>query len=274
MKKITVLLFSILSVFSYAQTNWSLEPNIEKNNYFLLEGTIGDYPITMYLERTYNFCGEHQNNSWNARGLRGWYYYDKIKKKIPLVGAMKCSDPNYFTKIYVPENILDTLNSTTCELNNYKELFESNKCFSFDKMSWESKSSNKYLPVQLSDKHSFSYETDVTLSLQLAGLELADFNLTELTKNILIDKVEVVSKKELNTDFYAIIKFSNRSNPGSNGGGQCGAGVEKFLGFMKINNELELEDFYFYETHSCVKYVEEGRYIYDVDFPEKGIMEK
>ena len=271
---VVIFLFFILPTFTDAQTDWNLEPTIKKNDYFLLEGKISDYPITMYLERTNKFCGEHQNNNWNARGLKGWYYYDKIKKKIPLVGAMKCSDPNYFTKIYVPENLLDTLNNTTCSLENYKELFESNKCFSFDEMLWASKNNNKYLPVYLNEKHAFSYETDVVLSFRLNGLELADFNLTELTENILIDKVEVVSKKELDANFYAIIKFSNRSNPSSNGGGQCGAGVEGFLGFIKINDELELEEFNFYETHSCVKYVEEGKYIYDVDFPEKGVFEK
>lgn len=46
-------------------------------------GTIANkYPITMYLK-----FEEYSPENWLSYSVSGWYYYDNVKKKIPLVGV-------------------------------------------------------------------------------------------------------------------------------------------------------------------------------------------
>lgn len=46
-------------------------------------GSIGEkYPITMYLK-----FEEYSPENWLSYSVSGWYYYDNVKKKIPLVGV-------------------------------------------------------------------------------------------------------------------------------------------------------------------------------------------
>lgn len=42
----------------------------------------GKYPITMYLK-----FEEYSPENWLSYSVSGWYYYDHVKKKIPLVGV-------------------------------------------------------------------------------------------------------------------------------------------------------------------------------------------
>lgn len=75
---IIVLTFLLISLNIFAQTNWYFEPKIERNNHYLLEGSIADkYSITMYLERD-GFClYEYRGNI--VYRLKGWYYYNNRK---------------------------------------------------------------------------------------------------------------------------------------------------------------------------------------------------
>ena len=124
-------------LLAFAQTEWKFQPKVEKNEFYLLEGKIDDkYPITMYLKQTWDFCGAGNNNNRKARGLTGWYEYSKVGKKIPLIGSISGSDPDHFIKLFVPNNLLDTVNSATCELNNYKETFTA-ESFQFTELSWK-----------------------------------------------------------------------------------------------------------------------------------------
>ena len=276
MKPILILIIQLIIVGATAsQSNWDLKPKIEKEDYFLLKGNIGEkYPITMYLTYSWDYCGKRKDNRWNARGLKGWYYYDKLKKKIPLVGAMKCSDPNHFTKLFVSENILDTVHGQTCNVEYYKEMFTNESCFFFEKMRWEQSGKNGALPVHLKTVHDFSWKTNVTIVLELNELEIRSFNLTELTENEFIENVQILTKKATDNYFYSIIKFGHPTNPGSSGSGHCGAGYERYIGFLEINNELESEKFEYYKTSSCLEYIDEEKYGYEVDFPAKGIIIK
>jgi len=81
-KALSVLIILIWGLAVKAQSEWKFQPNFEKNEFYLFEGIIDEkYPIEMYLEQTWDFCGIGNNNRWKARGLKGWYRYTKIGKK-------------------------------------------------------------------------------------------------------------------------------------------------------------------------------------------------
>jgi len=54
-----------MSVNIFAQSDWHFETKIERNNHYLLEGSIADkYPITMFLEPC-KHCDMETRNRWN-----------------------------------------------------------------------------------------------------------------------------------------------------------------------------------------------------------------
>lgn len=69
----TFTLFFMLNSFLYCQNNWEFSSRIERNNFYLLEGNIDNkYPIRMYLEETWDYCG-NGNAKWDPRIVKGWY---------------------------------------------------------------------------------------------------------------------------------------------------------------------------------------------------------
>lgn len=103
-------------------------------------------------------------------------------------------------------------------------------------------------------------------------MEFFSFNLSNATENKYIDAVNVLSSKVFDNNFYLIFSFEHMSNPGSIGLGNCGAGVEEYLGFLHINESFEVVDFNYYLTESCGHFIEQ-EYYYDKEFPENGIKE-
>lgn len=268
------MLICFFGLKAHAQLNWQFEPKIEQNEFYLLTGEIDDkYPIEMYLVKTWEFCGESNNNRWNARGLRGWYQYEKVRKKIPLIGSMKYDDPEYFVKLYVPANPLDTIDGKTCSVKGFKEEFLAENCCSIKEMKWRMADKEVFLPVDLEERHNFSWATDATITLKIEKLEFTEINLTSLTGIEYIQSIEILTAKEIGNEFYAIIQFGHMTNPGSSGSGHCGAGYEKFIGFIKIDDSLELDKFEFHQTESCLNYIPEDLYSFDKDNPENGIKE-
>jgi len=78
------LIFFILIFIQTKLVSQNDFPKIEKitTNERMLHGYLAKkYPITIYL-KLHKFSGFHRR----INKLKGWYYYDKIKTKIPLVG--------------------------------------------------------------------------------------------------------------------------------------------------------------------------------------------
>ena len=130
-----------------------------------------------------------------------------------------------------------------------------------------------FLSVDLEEKHSYSWATDATITLEIEKLEFTEINLTFLTGIEHIQSIEILSSKEIENEFYAIIEFGHMTNPGSNGRGYCGAGYENFIGFIKVDDSLELEEFEFRQTTSCLKDIPENLYSFNKNNPENGIKE-
>ncbi len=254
-----------------AQSTWSFQPHIESHNFYLFKGKIdGKYPIKLYLEHTWRYCGSGNNNRWKARGLVGWYTYDNIGKKIPLIGSINGGHANEFIKVYVPHRLLDTIDNETCELEDYEEKFNSDS-YKFSSLQWQTKKMDTAYSVILEPIHEFSWTTNATIGLQLTGIEVLDIDLSKLSQIEFIETVEILSAKEINNCFYALIEVAHMTNPASSGSGHCGAGYERYIVFLKVNGALELEQFEIHQTWSCLTYIPEDKFSFDIAYPENGI---
>jgi hypothetical protein len=283
---IIVLTFLLTSLHIFAQTNWCFEPKIERNNHYLFEGSIaGKYPITMYLEKD-GFCSFESRWDYAYR-LKGWYYYNNRKIKLPLIGAQKYYDMDgvsqYKTTLYVPTNILkDDIRENACDLEKFNEIFVSDD--SLGSMHWKTGKHQSFLPVKLKEICRPSPETKAFILLYIRDIEMVSFNLTDNLKGLkdtyndfdgdynYIDQIEIKSSKEIDNDFYLIFSFSQPSVPGSNGFGHCGAGYEEYLGFLHISS-FEVKEFKYAQTFSCFGGIS-TEYTFDTDVPEKGITVK
>ncbi|MEL7421984.1 MAG: hypothetical protein AAFN81_03285 [Bacteroidota bacterium] len=262
---------TVLIAQEATNSDWSFEIQIEENEYYLFDGMINErYPIEMYLQLGWNFCGENDNNRWNARQLDGWYLYKKVGKKIPLVGSIKYGNPDPFIRLYVPATLEDQPHEVTCDLDDYKEVFTATG-YDFEDLFWQTRDMGEPYPVNLNLIHDLSWETATRIDFKWRGMELASFDLSTQSGVEYIQWADVLAAKKMGNDFYAIIEFGHLSIPGSTGSGYCGAGIETYLAFLKLNEQLEWETFEFHHTESCIEEIPEGTVTYDVNFPERGI---
>ena len=210
MKKVILITFLIFLCFElFSQAEWQFTTEIKRNNHYLLEGIIAEkYPITMYLEENGFFC--NFENRWNySYGIKGWYYYNNIKKKIPLLGSVEYRENEYSVKLFVPINTLDTINRKTCEIENYREVFIADECCSFTSMKWKMTNKKDWSDVSLKLIEAINYETDVKIKLEINNMEFFSFNLSNATENKYIDTVNFLSSKTYNNNFYLIFSFEH-----------------------------------------------------------------
>ena len=280
---ITVLILLLTSSNIFAQTQWQFKSKIEQNNSYLFEGTIGRYPITMYLEKD-GYC--FLSNRWNyGYRLKGWYSYNNRNIKLPLIGSEVYNGADgaddFKITLYVPINVLDSINMETCDLKKFREIFVSD-C-SFETIQWRMNNSKSSLPVNLKTIRSPSPQTEAFISLYIRDVEMFTFNLTDKLTDLkdvyqlsieanYIESIELISSKAIDNDFYLIFSFSHPSIPSliDRSRGYCGAGYEGYLGFLHISS-FEVKNFKYVQTYSCFSFIEE-EYTFDENAPEKGIM--
>lgn len=271
---LAALLAYSLAGYSQGTPDWNFEYHIEAHKFYTLKGKIdGKHAIFMQLCDTGTLCGHPGGNQWKSKGLRGWYQYERIGTKIPLVGSFNQNDRFSGIKLFVPHSVFDTISENTCSLENYREIFINESEADFTKLNWKTAASKAYKPVSLEALHDYSYKTTATIDLEIGGIIYKSVNLTKLSGLEYINDIREVARKQAGDHFYLIFRFRQLSNPASRGGGQCGAGVEEYLGFLHVNDNLELEEFKYIQTNSCWKYIPEDNVEYDVNRPEKGIRE-
>lgn len=269
---------SILAIFITASCNllaqrkWSFETKIDFNTYSSYKGTInGKYPITMYLEESYETCTEDYRRS-TPRKVYGWYMYDKVGVKIPLVGHVCYADIcDNVLELFAPEDPVDYAFDENCKIIGAKEVFRQNADSHL--FEWQMKNGEKY-PVELTPVHKSSFVTNANLLLKINNIEIESFNINKLAENDWIDSMEILASKRVNDKFHLIFKFSHQSNPGSFGFGMCGAGTEDFVAHMVVNNEFKAESFSKIQVASCVNSFDDVEVAYDPEHPELGIAVK
>lgn len=121
-------------------------------------------------------------------------------------------------------------------------------------------------------KHPYNWKTKAIITLEINNHEIANFDLTSLTKNEFIEKVKIIAQKRVNQSFHLILEYYHQSNPGSFGYGMCGAGIEEFIGYLKVNQDFDIEQFDQIQTLSCINSIDlTDQIIFDKENPELGI---
>lgn len=269
MKKLLIYSLVFFSLNLKAQEHWLFKSQVSFDRYEIFKGTInGKYPITMYREESYESCSKYASR-WTPRLVYGWYKYNNVGTKIPIVGSICYADAcESYLKLFVPEDFTKYSIDENCDMLNFREVFSQEQ--GQELMQWQMAGKDKY-PVQLTPVHEFSWRTRVDLNLEINEIEIEKFNLSELSKNEYIENVEILSQKFIGDKFYMIIQYSHQSNPGSFGHGMCGAGLEQYIGHLKIDKNFRVQSFEEIQTSSCINSFDNVNVIYDVNKPELGI---
>ncbi len=250
-KYILFILITFLSAKGITQ-NWSVESDISMERYYLLKGKIDDkYAITMYLEEGYSLCGDETiSDQWRDATLVGWYYYDKLKIKIPLIGSDYRTDDSH-VDLYVLKNYLDSFDYKNCTAKDFKEKFFNDEDSDLTKLNWMQKNEATYL-TNMKMVHNYSLETNAELIIKIRDIEIKRMNISQSTGLKYIIELNNIDATKLPDGIYVTFSFAERSNPGGAFSGYCGVGYEKYLGYVHFDNQLKFKEFDFKKVWSCV----------------------
>lgn len=233
MKKILFLILS-LSVNCFAQNkNISLEKITTTDKMFT--GRIDDkYEITLYLKK-YQMAEDHLG----VFSVKGWYYYDKYKKNIPLVGVQnpatgltlfalkdKKIEENVL-KLNYPGNIWDITDSIE-NISNYSEKFSISD--SDESNVWISNGKTSKLTIHNSS-NLFLLEDYYFLKLNNDKINLSNFNLN-------YENLEIVTSKKINNETRILFFYSQPGN--HNLQGMCGGATDSGYIILSFNDKNEL----------------------------------
>lgn len=269
MRTFLILILIFIGFDTIGQGKWNVKSDVNFERYSYYKGTIdGKYPISMRIEETNQSCAELVSR-WTPRLVYGWYSYQKIGKKIPLVGHTCYADAcETSLELFVPNDPIDYEFDENCNMSNFKEKFTIMP--GSDQMTW-TLLGKEPVPVELDAIHTFSWKTDATLSLSINEQNIAIFDLNKIAKNEYIEQIDIIAQKRVNKLFHVIIKYSHQSNPGSFGHGACGAGIEEYIGYLKIDQNFSLIKFDQIQSQSCINSIYEAEINYDIQRPELGI---
>jgi hypothetical protein len=261
-----IFLAAVFSVFFVVEgkaqgASWRFLALLEKENYFLLQGEIdGKYPITMQLwEQNYARCGaSHFPIQFRNGALDGWYSYDKIGKKIPLVGYYK---HDHCVRLYVPENLLDTLDRYTCEPPGSKEIFTNDEDYDLTRMQWKQRVESEYKGVELEILHAASQETKAFLALRISEIEMARVNISERSGIFSIDEILVLSAAHQEDGFHVLFEVNDWG----------WREAQEYVGYLWIDEDLEVRGFSFVKTYDSWFGETQDEIHFDLKFPHRGI---
>jgi hypothetical protein len=251
MKKI-LFLFLLLSFTSFSQKNISLEKITTTDKMF--SGRIDDkYDITLYLKK-YQMAEDHLG----VFSVKGWYYYDKYKKNIPLVGVQnpatgltlfalkdKKIEENIL-KLNYSGNIWDITDSIE-NISNYSEKFSISD--SDETNVWMSNGKTSKLTIHNSS-NLFLLEDYYFLKLNNEKINLSNFNLN-------YENFEIDATKKGSNETRILLEYSQPGN--HNLQGMCGGATDSGYVILSFNdnNELLLLDELEIENCRMFQYSEE-----------------
>jgi hypothetical protein len=282
MKHITTYILLLLTIQMFAQEKY---PRVEKIvvQDKLFNGQIDKYPITIYLK--YNQISNYHAGVYS---VEGWYYYDKVKTKIPLTGLY-----NY------PKLTLYHFNDTTKsnELLSFQEM----KTNHWQDMEYYEDLKNYKEKFVFSDSGNFWLNESKNLKVNLTQDDLSILSVNEY---LLFDSTtafdlhnfggwtwnfELVANKE----GKYILRYEHGSRLYAMS--MCGAGLEKGFLILEFNpdNSLVYSEEFVYEScngsistegqneisngltiYNCYDYSSEKEYNLTVDLNELKIEKK
>lgn len=244
MQKI-VLFLLFLSINCLAQNKTISLEKITTNDK-LFTGRIDDkYEITLYLKK-YQMAEDHLG----VYSVKGWYYYDKYKKNIPLVGVQnpatgltlfalkdKKIEENIL-KLNYPGNIWDITDSIE-NISNYSEKFSISD--SDESNVWISNGKTSKLTVYNSSDL-FLLEDYYFLNINNDKINLSNFNLN-------YESLEIVATKKASKETRILFFYSQPGN--HNLQGMCGGAVDSGYVILSFNDNNELLQLDELEIENC-----------------------
>ena len=282
MKYIKALIILLLTIQLFAQENFPrVEKVIVKDKLF--HGQIDKYPITIYLK-----FNQYSNYHSGVYSVSGWYFYDKVKTKIPLTGLY-----NY------PDLILYNFNDTSKSnvLLNFREM----KSNHWDDIEFYENLEGYKEKFVLSDNENYWLNSSEKLEVNLNKSDLAVQNVSEF---LILDSITAFDLHnfgdwtwnfELAAYTSGKILLSYEHGSRLYAMGNCGAGLEKgfiLLEFDQINKLKQYYEFTFescngsisiegieklnqHKTiYKCYDYINEKTYDLEVDFKELTVEKK
>lgn len=246
MKKSISLFFFLITLTCFSQQkNISIESFRTDDRIY--HGSIdGKYEITIYL-KVENFSEDHLH----VYSVKGWYYYDKIKKNIPLAGVFNpmtgltlfnTKDKSFEKKILnfdFPGVVWDKLAEIEAFKNYDEKLFISSN--PKDNV-WSNNTKNLKLNLnnELEDIHIFK---DFNfLKIGSSKIDLSNYNRYS-------NDLEIISKKITASEIRLLLKYEQFGNP--NIQGMCGGATDFGYIIMVLSNKNELIQFEEIEIENC-----------------------
>lgn len=252
MKKNIILFFFLTTLTCFSQQkNISIESF--RTNDRIFYGSIDDkYEITIYL-KVEKFSEDHLF----VYSVKGWYYYNKIKKNIPLVGVFNpmtgltlfnTNDKTFEKKILdfdFPGFVVWKKLNEIETFNNFNEkFFISNN--PKENNTWSNNTKNLKLTLNNELEDIYVFEDFKFLKIGNSIVNLSNYHLK-------YKDLEIISKKSLASELRLLLKYEQSGNP--NIQGMCGAATDFGYIILVINNKNELIQFEEIELEHCRAFV-------------------
>ncbi|MBX7227241.1 MAG: hypothetical protein K1X55_14495 [Chitinophagales bacterium] len=226
-----------------------------ETNEIILKGSISNkYPVTIYLKKF-----EYSPDHLGVYSVKGWYYYDKIKEKIPLVGIYDGDLTLYiFDEQAKADSILnfDVSNQTIDEyMEHFKEILGFREKFFIH--SSQSDTSESYWQNGKRRSTFYYFANTIVPHQEYEFLKIAHENdvywqdlrkLFEGTSNFTLEAAYA-------TEDYTQFVFSFEHSSLEHFYGICGGGIEKGYCSLKLNKDFEIEEQVQVLTESCLESV-------------------
>lgn len=251
MRLLSAVIFFI-ALNSISAQSWKFESQITPAGFFLLSGNIdGDKHIYMRLEHDDKICGR-ASKSPNTMTLKGSYYYSSNANiNLPIKGSYNNKDKRKYVRLYVPSDPNSKLNMKNCEPDLWYEIFENNNEFDLTRMEWKSRNMSNSIPVELRMDHDAGHETRADMIFTANDKKPLIIGISQKAQVRHISAIEDIDSGVVEGNYYATFSFHEKSRQDGNTEARCGSGIERYLGYIKINDRNELEELILKKIESC-----------------------
>ena len=235
--KLLILFSLILLTVSSSAQGWYISKSVEKVKVEnILEGFIDSIYKIKFVYTKHSapyYCDDTigMATQWLNRTISGWYSYESIGEKIPLIGSRNRGDNYRHIRLYVPQNYADTLTREKCRLDSFREVFYNDRLNDPTQMNWFNIDSGDTLPVNLTYIQEESRSTIAKLTLHFNGWPIKSINLSELLGRKYISDIWDLDYKEVNGEYFITYKVTEPV---------WGNNANIYLGFMHLGKELNL----------------------------------
>lgn len=251
MKKNILLFFFLTTLTCFSQQKKISIENFRTNDR-IFYGSIDDkYDITIYL-KVENFSEDHLY----VYSVKGWYYYNKVKKNIPLVGVFNpmtgltlfnTTDKAFEKKILdfdLQGVVWDKLDGIEAFKNYNEKFFISNN--PKENNSWSNNNKNLKFTINNELEDIYVFEDFKFLKIGSSIINLSNYHLN-------YKDLKIISKKESTSEIRLLLKYEQYGNP--NIQGMCGGAMDFGYVILVINNKNELIQFEEIEIEHCRAFV-------------------